>query len=64
MNPTPEPSPATEDPRLLRAVQEYLEELEAGRRPDRRAQQDVVERPGFPPADHGVAPLARLYSLK
>src|SRR5687768_14484420 len=30
------PSP-DDDPRLLRAVQDYLDELEAGRRPDRRA---------------------------
>ena len=37
MNPTPDRLPITEDARLLRAVQEYLEELEAGRRPDRRA---------------------------
>jgi hypothetical protein len=37
MNPIPDDTPGAEDdPRLLRAVQEYLEELEAGRRPDRR----------------------------
>jgi serine/threonine protein kinase len=29
--------PAADDPRLRRAVQEYLQDLEAGRRPDRRA---------------------------
>lgn len=36
---TPRPDPEAaipDDPRLLRAVQEYLQELEAGRRPDRR----------------------------
>jgi serine/threonine protein kinase len=42
MTPTPEggyPAPETgaDDPRLLAAVREYLAELEAGRRPDRRA---------------------------
>jgi serine/threonine protein kinase len=35
MNPTLDPVSAEEDPRLLRAVQEYLSELEAGRRPSR-----------------------------
>jgi serine/threonine protein kinase len=36
MNATPD-DPATEDPRLVHAVQDYLAEMEAGRRPDRRA---------------------------
>jgi serine/threonine protein kinase len=36
MNPTLDPlDPAAEDPRLIRAAQEYLAELEAGRRPER-----------------------------
>jgi serine/threonine protein kinase len=36
MNPTIDPhDPAAEDPRLIRAAQEYLAELEAGRRPER-----------------------------
>jgi serine/threonine protein kinase len=37
MNPTPDQLTSADDPRLLRAVQEYLAELEAGRHPDRRA---------------------------
>jgi serine/threonine protein kinase len=37
MNPATDLVPAADDPRLLGAVQEYLHELEAGRRPDRRA---------------------------
>jgi serine/threonine protein kinase len=39
MNPTPETTAALpdDDPRLLRAAQAYLAELEAGRRPDRKA---------------------------
>jgi serine/threonine protein kinase len=38
VNPTPDrpEGQADDDPRLLRAAQEYLAELEAGRRPDRR----------------------------
>ncbi len=36
MNPTPEPTTA-DDPRLIRAVQDYLGDLEKGARPDRRA---------------------------
>ncbi len=36
MKPTPEQLTTTDDPRLLNAVQEYLAELEAGRRPDAR----------------------------
>jgi serine/threonine protein kinase len=36
MNPVPDPSTA-DDPRVIGAVQEYLAELEAGRRPDHRA---------------------------
>jgi serine/threonine protein kinase len=36
MNPTLDPhDPAAEDPRLIRAAQEYLAELEAGRQPER-----------------------------
>ncbi len=39
MNPTPDrtDAPADEDPRLIRAAQEYLAALEAGRRPERAA---------------------------
>jgi serine/threonine protein kinase len=37
VKPLPDETTGSDDPRLLRAVQEYLEELEAGRRPDRRA---------------------------
>ncbi|HMF11382.1 MAG TPA: serine/threonine-protein kinase [Gemmataceae bacterium] len=37
MNSTPHQPPAEDDARMLRAVQEYLAELEAGRRPDRQA---------------------------
>src|SRR6516165_2430869 len=37
MNPTPEQTSMADDPRLIGAVQEYLAELEAGRRPDRAA---------------------------
>src|SRR5262245_25100759 len=37
MNSMPDESTSVDDPRLLGAVQEYLAELEAGRRPDRRA---------------------------
>jgi serine/threonine protein kinase len=51
MNPTPEESSSADDPRLLRAVQEYLHELEAGRRPDRRA---FAER--HPDLAKGMAP--------
>ncbi len=48
MNPTPNEPSTDDDPRLLRAVQEYLAELEAGRRPDRRA---LAERfPDLPAA--------------
>ncbi len=59
------PKPTAEDPRLLRAVQEYLEELEAGWRPDRRAVAarfpDLAEEmaPYLDALDmvHGAAPL-------
>jgi serine/threonine protein kinase len=53
VNPTPEPTDASadEDPRLLRATQEYLTELEAGRRP-RRA--DFLAR--FPDLATELAP--------
>jgi serine/threonine protein kinase len=37
MRPTPDDPSTADDPRLLAAVQEYLTDLEAGRRPDRRA---------------------------
>jgi serine/threonine protein kinase len=37
MNPTPDHAAAADDPRIARAAQEYLAELEAGRRPNRRA---------------------------
>jgi hypothetical protein len=37
MSQTPNEPATADDPRLLRAAQEYLAELEAGRRPDRRA---------------------------
>jgi len=36
MNPATNEPAADDDPRVLRAVQQYLDELEAGRRPDRR----------------------------
>jgi serine/threonine protein kinase len=53
VNPSPEPPDTTagDDPRLLRATQEYLAELEAGRRP-RRA--DFVAR--FPDLADALAP--------
>jgi serine/threonine protein kinase len=53
VNPAPEPTdvPTGDDPRLLRATQEYLAELEAGRRP-RRA--DFVAR--FPDLAGALAP--------
>ncbi|HEY8504103.1 MAG TPA: protein kinase [Gemmataceae bacterium] len=51
LNPTPDLPPDAEDPRVLRAVQEYLEELEAGRRPDRRA---LADR--FPGLAEAIAP--------
>ena len=38
---TTQPSPTTEDPRLLRAVEEYLAALESGRRPNR---QEILSR--------------------
>src|SRR6516164_573080 len=37
MSPAPNEPAADDDPRVLRAVQQYLDELEAGRRPNRRA---------------------------
>src|SRR5690348_16806115 len=51
MNSMPDPSLTDEDPRLLRAVQEYLQELEAGRRPDRRL---LAER--FPDLAEAMTP--------
>jgi eukaryotic-like serine/threonine-protein kinase len=65
MNPTPDLPPTDDDPRLLRVVQEYLGELEAGRRPDRRALAarfpDLAEAmaPYLDALDmvHGAAPL-------
>ena len=53
MNPTADrPDAAPEDdPRLVRAVQDYLKELEAGRRPDRKA---LAER--FPDLAAAMAP--------
>jgi len=66
MNPTPDPTAAQaeDDPRLLRATQAYLAELEAGRRPERRA--FVARFPGLADAlapyldalelVHGAAP--------
>src|SRR5262249_55369374 len=50
MNPTQDQTPA-DAPRLFAAVQEYLGELEAGRRPDRRA---FVAR--FPDLAEAMAP--------
>jgi serine/threonine protein kinase len=55
MNPTPD-EPAPHDPRLLLAAQEYLAELEAGRRPDRG---DLAAR--FP--DLGAALVPYLEAL-
>jgi serine/threonine protein kinase len=37
VTPHPDPAQTEDDPRVLAAVQEYLAELESGRRPDRRA---------------------------
>ena len=51
MNSTPHQPPTEDDPRMLRAVQEYLAELEAGRRPDRQA---FAAR--FPDLSGGLAP--------
>src|SRR5579864_7784772 len=36
MNSTPDQPPTADDPRVLQAAQEYLAELEAGRRPNRK----------------------------
>src|SRR5580700_6896223 len=36
MKPTPDQPPTADDPRVLQAAQEYLAELEAGRRPIRK----------------------------
>ncbi|HZT78738.1 MAG TPA: serine/threonine-protein kinase [Gemmataceae bacterium] len=51
MNAVPDQPPTEDDPRLLRAVQEYLGELEAGRRPDRG---EFAER--FPDLVEAAAP--------
>ena len=53
MNPTPQSpdAPVEDDPRLLRAAQAYLAELEAGRRPER---QEFVAR--FPDLADELAP--------
>jgi serine/threonine protein kinase len=45
------PTPTADDPRLLRAVQEYLQELEAGQQPDRDA---LAKR--FPDLAEAMAP--------
>src|SRR5579871_2142791 len=37
MKPTQDQSPTADDPRVARAAQEYLAELEAGRRPNRKS---------------------------
>jgi serine/threonine protein kinase len=59
MNPNPErPDAEPEDPRLLRAAQEYLAELEAGRRPRRK---EFAAR--FPDIADALAPYLEALDL-